>query len=348
MLLDKIKTQEKVDLVNNLSLLVKSGKPINDSFGLLAEQTENPSLKKSLNSTKEKLEKGTSLYEAFEDDSNFGKIFVSFIRAGEESGTLDKSLDYLARWLERNNRLQKELSSATLYPKIIVSFAILLGGALSIFILPQLVPVFDTLNVDLPPTTRALLWFSDLMQSYGIFIIGGSFGFITLFFILLKWRPVKTLWDWLLLKMPVVGTISREYQLTVISQLITTLFQSGLTINDSLDIIAESVTNITYEKAIKKVRARVAKGTSLAEALKKHPALFPGVFISVVATGEETGSYGNSFQYLANFFANKVTEKTKRLPTLIEPALLIVIGIFVAFLAMAIVLPIYDVTKGLY
>jgi type II secretory pathway component PulF len=219
---------------------------------------------------------------------------------------------------------------------------------LAIFILPQLVPVFDTLNVDLPPTTRALLWFSDLMQAHGILLMGSMFGFFIIFYFLLKLRPIKTVWDYILLKIPVAGTISKEYQLTVVSQLITTLFQSGLTINDSLDIIADSVTNITYEKAIREIRARVAKGTSLAEALKKHPNLFPGVFISVVATGEETGSYGSSFQYLSNFFANKVTEKTKRLPTLIEPALLIVIGILVAFLAMAIVLPIYDVTKGLY
>ncbi len=347
-LIENITTQEKVDFIKNLSLLIKSGKPVHESFELLADQTDSPALKRTLKEASIKTGKGTSIYEVFEEDKNFGKVFVSFIRAGEESGTLDKNLEYLGDWLERNNTLKKEINSATLYPKIIVAFALLLGGALSIFVLPQLVPVFGTLGVELPITTRFLLRTSEIMQRWGIYIMVGLVGLIFSFYLFLKLPPIKAIWHAILLKLPVVGIISKEYQLTIVSQLITTLFKSGMTIDESLEIIADSVTNVSYERAVRKINKRVSRGTSFAEAIKRHPGLFPAVFVSVVATGEETGSYGDSFEYLAKFFASRVTEKTKKLPTVLEPTLLILIGVFVAFIASAIILPIYEVTQGLY
>ena len=347
-LFENISSQEKVDFVNNLSLLIRSGKPINESFELLAKQNRNPALKKALEDAKEKTEKGTPIHKVFEENRHFGNVFVSFIRAGERSGTLDKNLEFLANWLQRNNRLKKEISSATLYPKIIISFALILGAGLAVFVLPQLLPIFNTLDVELPFTTRFLLWFSDMIQENGIYIlltlitlgVGGYF--------LFKIKAVKNAWDALLIELPVVGPIAKEYQLTIVAQLISTLFRSGVAINESLDIISSSVTNMEYEKAINQIQKRVEKGTEFAEAMEEHPDIFPSVFISVVATGEQTGSYGDSFEYLANFFAERVSEKTQRLPIVIEPILLIGIGIFVAFVATAIIMPIYDVTSGIY
>ncbi len=348
-LIEAIGTQEKVDFVKNLSLLVKSGKPINESFELLANQARSPAMVKILKEAKSKIEQGTPLNEVFASSPHFGKVFVSFIRAGEESGTLDENLKHLAEWLERDSTLKKEISSATLYPKIIVSFAVILGAVLSIYILPQLVPIFSTLDVELPVATRILLFISDLMQESGFFVFLGLGVFALITYLLFKFiYPLKRMMHIIILKVPVAGVITKEYQLTIIAQLITTLFKSGLTINSSLDIIANSVTNIQYQEAIEKVKERVAKGTGFAETMSEFPHLFPGVFISVVATGEQTGSYSESFQYLADFFATRVTERTKRLPTVLEPALLIAIGAFVAFIASAIIMPIYEVTKGLY
>jgi type IV pilus assembly protein PilC len=347
-LIEAISAQEKVDFVKNLSLLVKSGKPINESFDLLAKQARSTAMKKVLVEGKEKLERGTSLHDVFVDSPYFGKVFVSFIRAGEESGTLDENLRNLAEWLERDATLKKEISSATLYPKIIITFAVLLGGALSVFVLPQLVPIFSTLDVELPLATRILLYVSDIMQDSGLYVIGGFTVFIIGLFFLFKLKPVKRMWHAFTIKMPVVGNITKDYQLTIIAQLITTLFRSGLTINNSLDIISDSVTNTKYQEALNKVKERVGKGTGFAETMNEFPDLFPGVFVSVVSTGEQTGSYSESFQYLADFFATRVTERTKKLPTVLEPALLIAIGVFVAFIAGAIIMPIYEVTQGLY
>ncbi len=347
-MLESIKTQEKVDFVKNISLLVKSGKPINDSLSLLAEQARNPKLKRTLTDAKNKVETGTSLYKAFEEDKNFGKIFTSFIKAGEESGTLEKNLKHLADWLEKSNNLKKKISSATLYPKIVIVFALVLGMGLTVFILPQMESIFAGLDVEMHASTRFLMWVSETVQNHGHLVFGSIFLFIFSIWMLLKLRPVRRIWDKIKLKLPVVGSITKEYQLTIISQLIATLFGSGLTITDTLDIIAGSVTNTQYEESIRNVRKTIITGGSLREAIEGRPDLYPSIFISLVATGEQTGSFGESFSYLAKFYSERVSQRVERLPNILEPILLIGIGVMVAFIAASVILPVYQVTEGLY
>ncbi len=344
---EKIKIQEKVDLVRNLSLLIKSGSPINESFSLLAKQARNPALKRLLVRAQEKTEQGTPIHQIFEEDSEFDNVFVSFIRAGEESGTLDENLVFLGDWLERQNSLKKEMSSATLYPKIIVIFASILGTGLSIFVLPQLTSVFEGMDVELPLTTVILLWFTDLMQNYGLYIIGGLIGVIIIFFLLLKIMAVKKIIDKIMLQIPIFGSLNREYQLTIVSQLAAILFKSGLPVRQTLSIVSESVTNSEYSTSLNGITERVEKGTKLSEAVADYPHLYPEIFISVVATGESSGAFGESLTYLATFFGDRVTERTKKLPVVIEPILLIFIGLFVAFIASAIILPVYQITTGI-
>ncbi len=346
-ILESIKIQEKVDLVRNLSLLIKSGSPINDSFDLLAKQTHNPALRKLLFRGKEKTEKGTPIYKVFQEDKNFDNIFVSFVRAGEESGTLSENLIFLGDWLDRQNTLKKEMSSATLYPKIIIVFASVIGISLSVFVLPQLITVFEGLDVDLPITTVMLLWFTDLMENYGISVILGIIIFAIVSYFLVKIKAVKKVVDKCMINLPIFGELNKEYQLTIISQLASILLKSGLPIRQILFIVSESVTNTQYKESLVEITKKVEKGTEFSKALSNYPSLYPEVFVSVVTTGESAGSFGESLSYLATFFENKVTDKTKKLPIIIEPLLLIVIGIFVAFIATAIVLPVYQITTGI-
>ncbi len=344
---DKIKLQEKVDFVRNLSLLIKSGNPINDSFELLGKQARNPALKKLLLKAKKKIEQGTPIHQVFEEDDNFDNVFISFIRAGEESGTLDENLVFLGDWLERQNTLKKEMSSATLYPKIIVAFAVMLGGGLSVFVLPQLTSVFEGLDVELPITTVILLWFTNLMENYGMHLMIGIIGFFFLLYLLMKIMYIRKIKDKIMLRIPVFGILNQEYQLTIISQLAAILFKSGLPVRQTLAIVGESVTNSQYAESLNRVIEKVEKGTKLSVAVETDPHLYPEIFISVVATGESAGSFGDSLDYLANFFADRVTDRTKKIPVIIEPLLLIFIGIFVAFIASAIILPVYQITTGI-
>lgn len=342
-----ISTQEKIDFVRNLSLLIKSGVPINQAFDILAKQAKSEVLKKTLISAKEKIEKGSPVSEVFANNPNFEPIFASFINTGEESGTLVENLIFLADLMEKRNKLKKEISKITLYPKIIIVFALFLGAGLALFILPGLVPIFGALEVELPITTRILLWISELMKVYGIHFVIGLFLFVLFIWLLLKLKPVAKIVDKIILRIPVVGILIRDYQLTMTSQLISILIKSGLTISRALEITSQTVPNFEYKKALIEIKERVIKGTRLNEAMRIYPRIFPEIFSAIVATGEETGTASESFNYLADFFSNRVKEKVEKLPVIIEPVLLILIGFFVLFIASAIILPIYEITRGL-
>src|SRR4030042_504494 len=190
-LFKKISTGEKKDFVKTLSLLIKSGTPINESFRVLSERARSPVLKDVLEKARERTEKGTPIYKVFEDNPNFEKVFAAFIRAGEESGTLENNLNNLVKWLERKQTLETEISSATLYPKIILIFAMVLGGGLTLFVLPRLVPIFAALDVELPLPSRILLFVSALFQNYGLYIILGIIVFLVFLYLISRIEKVK-------------------------------------------------------------------------------------------------------------------------------------------------------------
>ncbi len=347
-LFQAITPQEKIDFTRNLSVLIKSGIPVNQSLIILANQLKPGALKKALETAKEGIEKGGSISETFAENSSFEPVFIGFIKAGEETGVLSENLEFLANWMEKKHQLDREMSRITLYPKIILSFALLLGSGLALFVLPQLVPVFSVLDVELPFTTRVLLAVSGFMRGYGWQFILGVFAFIAFLIFLSKLDKVKKVFHKMVFKIPVIGSLVKDYQLTMIAQLATTLVRSGSTIEKTLEIAQESITNFEYKNVLEEIRGRIIKGTSLSDSIRDYPEFFPGVFPAIVITGEETGTFSNSFEYLANFFSNRVREKSEKLPTIIEPVLLILIGLFVAFIASAIIMPIYEVTKGLY
>ncbi|MFA4998431.1 MAG: type II secretion system F family protein [Candidatus Paceibacterota bacterium] len=347
-LFKKISTSEKKDFVGALMLLIKSGIPINEAFDLLSKQTRSPALKKVFEKAKERTEKGTPIYQVFEDDPNFEIAFSSFIRAGEESGTLDQSLKFLVGWLERKHNLEREISSATLYPKIVLIFAILLSGGLAFFVLPKLTLIFEALNTNLPLTSRILLYSSNFVQKHGLVLLLGIAVVVAFFYALSRIKAVRILFDKIVLRMPIVGEFVRLHQLTIISQLISVLFGSGLVITKILDVAAESTSNYSYKKSLEHIKKRIIRGDTFSSAINDFPNLYPDIYLNILTTGEATGSFTESFAYLADFFSTKLSEKNKQLPVILEPVILIVIGAFVAFIASAIILPIYQVTQGFY
>ena len=347
-LFKKISTGEKKDFVKTLSLLVKSGTPINESFRVLSERARSPVLKKVLEKARERTEKGTPIYEVFEDNPNFEKVFSSFIRAGEESGTLEDNLKNLVKWLERKQKLETELSSATLYPKIVLAFAIFLGGGLTLFVLPRLVPIFTALDVQLPLPSRILLASATFIQNYGLYLVLGIIIFLIFIYLISRIEKVKEKVDDLVLKVPVLGDFIRDYQLTIISQLFYTLLQSGLMITKIIDIVADSTTNRIYRKSLQYMKGRIIRGDPLSLAINNFPKLYPSIYVSMITTGEESGTFVESFGYLADFFSTSVSEKTKKMPVILEPVILIFIGLIVAFVASAVILPIYQITQGFH
>jgi len=347
-LFQKISTTEKRDFIGALILLIKSGIPVNEAFDILYKQSRSPALKRVFEKAKERTEKGTPLYQIFEDDPNFEAAFSSFIRAGEESGTLDQSLKFLVSWLDRKQNLEREISSATLYPKIVLIFAVLMGAGLAFFVLPKLTLIFQALNTDLPLTSRILLSSSEFIQKHGLIVLFGIIAIIIFFYLISKIKVVKIFFDKMVLRIPIAGEFVRLHQLTVVSQLISVLFGSGLAITKILDIASEAASNYSYKESLENIKKRIVRGDNFSSAINDYPKLYPDIYVNILTTGEATGSFTESFSYLADFFSAKLSDKNKQLPVILEPMILIIIGAFVAFIASAIILPIYQVTQGFY
>lgn len=342
----KISSQGRVDFAKNLSVMLRGGISINEILQSLAEQAKYKPFRKVVTRIHNDVEAGVSLSEAFDRERDvFGSVFISLIKAGEASGTLEENLAFAADWLERNNVLKSEIKSATLYPKVVIAATFLLGGTLSIYILPQLMPLFNQLRVDLPLATRILLAFTKFIDKFWPLVALGIASSIVGFIFLEKLRIVKRFLHLLYIKAPFVGALMINYQLALVSQLLATLLRSGLSIGESLIITSEAATNVYYQKSIRKIKDMVNKGTMLSESMKEYPALYPINLINIIATGEKSGSLDESFVYLSEFYAKEVKSRTKRLPTIVEPILLVLIAFAVGFVALSIIMPIYQLTR---
>jgi type II secretory pathway component PulF len=344
----KLKLDDQVEFAKNLSVLLRGGVSIDEAIISLANQARSSQLKKTLLDITSHLAKGVSLYSAMaESATKFNSVVTSLVRAGELSGSLPENLEFLADWLSRDANLKKEISSVTLYPKLVILATGGLGMGLSIFILPKLVPMFTSMKVQLPWITSFILKASVFLQKDWLLVMLGIAGLYIFFQILIHIESVKYVIHKYALHLPLAGEMVRDYQLALFSQLMGTLLKSGLTVDESLEISFVGTSNLYYRRALMDIRSRLLNGVSVTETVKTYPLLYPANFVNLLSVGENSGSLQESFMNLAEYYSNEVTLKTKRLPVIMEPILLVCIGAAVATLALAIILPIYKLTGSI-
>ena len=344
----RLNLEDQIEFAKNLSVLLRGGVSIDEAINSLAAQARSKAFKNVLLDISLRLQKGVSLYSAMsESASRFGTVVISLVRAGELSGSLPENLEFLADWLSRDSSLRKEISSVTMYPKLVIGATGLLGGGLSIFILPKLVPMFTSLHVQLPAITQFILNASLFLQANWPYVLMTLIILAILYQILIRLSPVKYMIDRVTILLPFAGEMIRDYQLALFSQLMGTLLKSGLTIDESLEISFVGTSNLYYRKALTEMKTRLLNGVSLTETVKLYPRLYTANFTNLLSVGENSGSIQESFTNLADYYTKEISIKTKRLPVVIEPILLIVIGVAVATLALSIILPIYKLTGSL-
>jgi type IV pilus assembly protein PilC len=340
--------REKVDIAKNLAMMLTSGVPINEALVSLEAQTRIHSLQIILKQIRMDVEAGTSLADAFgRHDNVFDPVFISLIKTGETSGTLDENLQFLSKWLEREYNLRQELRAATLYPKIVIVLALLLGGALSIFILPRLIPLFTQLNVDLPLVTRILLAMSLFIQQYWLFIIIGIIIFIVIIIALMRVPIIKKAVHVSYLYMPIFGRLIQQYQLAIISQLLYTLMKSSIPMGTALKIVGTATTNMYYKQSFDEIHNRIIGGTKLSDAMETYSHLYPRHMITIISVSERSGTLDEALLSLSEHYSKEVLLLSKRLPTILEPLLLVAIAGVVGFIAISVILPIYQLTQGI-
>ncbi|MBI3290826.1 type II secretion system F family protein [Candidatus Falkowbacteria bacterium] len=341
---------DKALFVRHLGTMIKSGININEALEVIADQASSPKFKRILNDILDKIKTGQSLARALSHHKRvFDPFFVNIIKVGEESGTLEENLDYLADEMEDRIELKRNIRTASFYPAIVFSATIGLGIVLAYFVLPKITRLFSTLNFELPITTKILLGFASAMDKFGVFIVAGSFIFLVAVRILISLKPVKPYWHLFLIKLPIVGGLLINYNLVLFSRTLNILLKSGLTIDQALMISIETTSNVVYRKKLKIILPKIQKGKNIADVLtsfkqsKRNP-LFPLIVIKMIGVGERSGNLAESLKYLADYFQKEVDHSTKNLTTVLEPILLLTVGLIVGFVAISVIAPIYQVT----
>jgi type II secretory pathway component PulF len=272
---------------------------------------------------------------------------VNIIRVAESSGTLHQNLEYISDELKKKQALQRKVVGALIYPAVIVCATFGITLLLTLYIFPKIVPVFASVKATLPFSTRSLMWLSSFLGAWGWVLLGGIAALTVVYFFSLRIRRVHLFFDRLLLRLPVFGSLSRYYNLTNISRTLGLLLHSDVRIVSAIDLVAASTRNLAYRDALLASRERLIKGQNISSQFTQEPRLFPPIFSQMIKVGETTGNLTSSFKYLSEMYEEEITELTKNLTTMLEPVLMIVMGLIVGYIAISIITPIYSITQNL-
>lgn len=349
MIFDRVSFKEKFFFTKNLATMLKSGIPISEVIETLAEQAKSRAFKKILNQVEEDVSRGRSLENSLNQFPKvFDEFYLSLIRIGEESGTLEESLVYLVEQMEKDKELRQKVQGAMLYPSIVLMATGVIGLVLAFFILPQIIGLFESLNVELPFTTKILIFVAKILRDWGLILVPALVAAFILFMALLQTKPIKPVWHRIILKLPVFGRLFQNIALATLCRNLGIMLRSGLTITSALETSAQVERNLTYQRDLKKISEEVRRGKSIGATLSEEGFReFPLFVTRMIGVGEKSGNLEDNLAYLGDYFEDEVDAMTKNLSTILEPVLLIGIGGVVAFVALSIISPIYQVTGSI-
>lgn len=344
----RLSLQEQALFAKRLALLVRAGVPLLKALSLMEHQASSGANRKMFRQIAHDVENGQFLAKSL---GGFRKVFgdfaINIIRVGEMSGTLSENLKYLAEEIDKRRRLRQKVIGALIYPVIIMLAALSVSGLMTVYLFPKLLPVFKSLNVELPLMTRGLLFLSDFLINHWFLLFSSLVAIIVAFIFFLRFRFFSFATDTITLKIPIVGSLLANYHLTNMCRTLGMLSKSQVRVLEAIMITADTSTNLAYKKELHGLHHSVTRGGSISKHLEKSPKLFPVMLSQMVAVGETTGNLSDTLLYLAEIYEQELDEQTKRLSSTIEPAMMLLMGLFVGFIAVSIIGPIYEVTQHL-
>ncbi len=348
-LFEHISLQDKINFARHLSLVIKAGLPIYEGLKIIQTQAESPILKKVVADLIEDVNNGKFLADGLERYNHlFGGFFINIVRVGETSGTLAKNLLYLAEELKRSKELESKVRSAMVYPLVILIATISVAGFLTFYVFPKLIPVFASLNVQLPITTRIMLGTLHFVQSYGIYLLIGIILFIVALRLAIKnVAAIKYGFDRMLLTFPVVSQLIVGVNMVNFTRVLGLLLKSGVKIVEALKITAATFNNSVYRRVILLANEEITKGGQMGAYLSNKKKLFPALVSGMILIGEGTGNLEENLEYLSEYYDGEVDTKLHALTSLIEPVMLLFMGLLVGFVALSIITPIYSISQGI-
>lgn len=341
----KVSKRDISQFARQLATMLHSGLTILQAFDILIEQSENKKLRQVLIQVRKDMAEGLSLSNALRKQSQvFSLLFVNTLRVGEESGQLEEVLNQLAVFLERELDLRAKIKSGTMYPALLTFTAISVIIFLVTFVFPKFAYVFTRAKVPLPIPTRLLLQLSGFLRSEWYFITAGIAAFVLCLVVYIGTASGKMKFDRFKLSLPLFGTLIRKIVISRVARSLEILVRSGVGILLSLRIAAESAGNTVFEKAIGEVETAVREGGSITAPLRETGE-FPSMVVRMVGVGEQTGRLEEAFRNVADDYEKQADYAVKNIMTVLEPVLVFIIAGSIAFIALSIYLPIFNMMK---
>ena len=340
----RIGLTDKVNFTRQLATMMVAGLPLTDALVLLETQS-SPVMGQVVAEVLRSVEGGGSLAKALEKHPKaFDQIYTSLVRSGETAGVLDKILSRLADNLEKKKEFNSKVKGAMIYPVIVLIGMVIVMAIMVLFVIPKMTVLYQEFGTDLPIATKILMGISNFAIDYWWLGLAGLVGLIFGLRALLKIHKFKKQVDRLLFKLPVVGELRRRIMLTEFTRTLGLLLGTGILIVDAVNVVCRSLNSPVYEEAMAQAAKEVEKGLPLAAALARTE-VFPPILSQMVAVGEETGKIDEVLGKVSVYFEHEAETAVKGLTTAMEPFIMVVLGLGVAFLVMAVITPIYNLTS---
>ncbi|MDO8177532.1 MAG: type II secretion system F family protein [Undibacterium sp.] len=338
----KITDKDITLFTRQLSTMMKAGVPLLQSFDIVGKGHANPSVSKLLQDIRADVETGTSLNQAFRKfPLYFDALFCNLVGAGEQAGILEDLLNRLALYKEKTMAIKGKIKSALTYPIAILSIAFIVTAVIMIWVVPAFKEVFKSFGAELPGPTLIVMAISDFFVTWWYLIFGGIFG--TIYFFFQSWRrslKMQRFMDRLLLQLPIFGSVIRKATIARWTRTLATMFAAGVPLVEALDSVGGAAGNAVYLDATIKIQTEVTTGTSLTVAMQ-NANVFPNMVTQMVSIGEESGSLDAMLGKVADFYEDEVDEAVASLSSLMEPLIMVILGVIIGGLVIAMYLPIF-------
>jgi len=345
---NRVSMLDRVLITRHLALLLRSGVNVDRALDIISRQVEKNFMKKVMQDVLSSVRKGESLASAIgKHPAVFPKRYVAMVQWGEAGGSLADSLDQLATQLEHDRNLMSKVKGALTYPAMIFSVMVVVGVLMSIIVLPQLISIVQSFNVELPLPTKIFIFVANFVANYALYVLPVIVLLVVIVMLFLRSKIFQPYLHAIFIFVPVFGNIVKMVNLARMNRALSSLVHSGIPLVDALAIAADILGNVKYKEVIKNSIGEVKKGVQFSASIRNQKKLFPSMEVDMIQVGEESGKLSDVLMYLAKFYEGEVNKATKNMSQLIEPIMLVVVGIVVGGIVFAVLMPIYQLSEAI-
>jgi len=344
--LTSVSLAEKLFFIQHLGIMLKAGISLSTALKTLAKQTTNKRFARIIADISRNVEKGVSFTESLKPHEKiFGQLFINMIESGEISGKLEEVLKRLYLQFKKNHELVSKVKGALIYPIVILIAMSGIGTFMMIAVVPKITAMFKDFNAELPLATKLLIKFSDSLVANGLLYLVALIVVILTIVQLIKTKRGRYAFHGLLLKLPIFSPIIKKINLARFARTTSSLLKTDIMIIKSFQIAANVLGNVHYRQALMEMSDKIKKGGTINEVVANYPKLFPPVVAQMIAVGEDTGELDYILEELAEFYEGEIDQTMNNLPAIIEPILILVLGLVVGGMAVAVIMPMYALTS---